>query len=465
MSYLHAIKMILIGMSGIALSGCLEEEIDARQTEVIQGLIYKLHDNEPFSGRITGFPSRTMGLSISSPACNIEVKKGLPDGQADCYFPNSQLSNQLVFSKGLIDGTWREWTADGKLAASRDYRQHKLHGKSEIYNTATGKLRAEGEYNDGQLDGSQKIWSISGDLITDLHWANGQKTGVETLQDWEYNWQDGKKHGVQKQYLSQRDKRYLYTEEVYENGLLHGTKRAFNSDGELVLEEVYVQDAIQSRTERHIEYGKKTKERSFVRNPEKDSNYKGYDALVPDGVERVWDLKGNLLKEIHWERGAALSGLRQQWRDSELIGVIHGVPDEKGSLYLVKHGLERIYEGDGPANVIVEWNNGKAVAIAANRDLPFSTDDQGALLRLLSMRYVEVTGEGLDDYATLLNQPDTSDYLYSIKVPDIAATTLSTATKVIPNVADCVNRYQQYLKRTGNKYLLNDIDALTRECS
>lgn len=462
MSYLHAVKMVLICMSGIALSGCLEEEIDARQSELVQGLIYKLHDKEPFSGRITGFPSRQMGLSIKIPTCNIEVDKGLPNGKAECYFSNGQLGQQLTFTKGLIDGTWKEWTANGELVASREFQQHKLHGKSEIYDASTGKLLRENHYLHGEYDGAQKVWSADGTLITDLQMSGGKKTGFETTYDKEYNWRDGEKHGVQRQYSTLKGERYLSTEEVYEDGLLHGTKRVFYSDGELAFEEVYVQGVIQSKTERQIQYGKKTLERSFVRNPEKDSSKKSYDALtlVPDGVERSWDLNGNLLNEIHWDHGKALSGLKQQWHEDKLIAVLTGVPNPEDRRFLLKHGLERRHDGDGFLQSIIEWDRGKAVAFATGRNLPFPD----GVLKLYLLRNAEFIYGGFEENTASLGDAR-SDYLYPIKTPDLSATTLSNAAKTDLNVAECVSRYQQYRRQTGDSEGANDTYTLTNRCS
>lgn len=279
MSYLHAIKMALICMSGIALSGCLEEEIDARQTELVQGLIYKLHDKEPFSGRITGYPSRLLGLSINNSNCNVEMKNGLPDGQTECYFPNGQLSNQIEFDKGLLNGTWKEWSsANGELATSREYRQNKLHGKSEIYNVATGALAGEYHYQNGEFDGPQKAWSGDGKLITDLNWRDGKRTGFETTYDWEYTWVDGNKHGVQRRYVYFKDKRLLALEEEYQNGLLHGSRRELVGDN-VGTEEVYANGVIQSRVKREIRNGKTILEQHFTRNPARDSQYNGLRRL------------------------------------------------------------------------------------------------------------------------------------------------------------------------------------------
>lgn len=463
MSYLHAIKMALICMSGIALSGCLEEEIDARQPEIIQGLIYKLHDNEPFSGRITGFPSRQMGLTVNTPTCNLEVKKGLPDGEAQCYFSNGQLGQQLTFAKGLIDGTWKEWTAEGELLGNREFQQHKLHGKSEIYNILTGKLLGEHHYENGERVGTQKVWSADGELITDLQWSNGKKTGFETDRDWEYRWRNGKKDGVQKRYWQSDEKRVVLREEEYLDGVLHGSVRNFDKDGNLATEETYAEGAIQSRTERHLQHGKNTFEKSFVRAPEKDSRHNAYDALVPDGIERTWDLSGNLTKEIKWEKGKPLSGLVQQWRDGVLISSIQGVPSSQNSRYLIKQGLERIYDDEGPASVIIEWNRGKMVAIAARHRLPFDSNEH--VLRLLRPEGIEVVGGDFGDSPSFFNQLDTSDYLHSIVEPAMSETTLSTAIKATRNVADCINRYQQYLARTGNRSAADDMDFLTRACS
>lgn len=180
-------------------------------------------------------------------------------------------------------------------------------------------------------------------------------------------------------------------------------------------------------------------------------------------MERNWDQDGHLTKEVQWKKGKEVSGFIQQWRDDELVSVLAGAPDPEGR-YLVKHGLERLYDSDHRLIRIVEWNQGKVTALAIAPNLPFSIKPEESWLRLYSLRNVEAVGSGLDSTVQFFRGPAREDYLYPVKAPEVSATTLSNAVKASPNVAECVSRYQQYLKRTDNNYLLNDIDALTHEC-
>lgn len=64
-------------VSTLSLSGCFTEEVDTRQTHEIQGLLYKIHEKEPFTGRILNFPMSVMGL-YSVGTCSVEIKKACP---------------------------------------------------------------------------------------------------------------------------------------------------------------------------------------------------------------------------------------------------------------------------------------------------------------------------------------------------------------------------------------------------
>ena len=78
------------------LSGC-GEKIDVRQTETTNGLVYKLHDNEPFSGTVTdvhvyqGF------------GCIAEFKKGVLHGAVNCTYDNGNKAIESHWAEGKRD--------------------------------------------------------------------------------------------------------------------------------------------------------------------------------------------------------------------------------------------------------------------------------------------------------------------------------------------------------------------------
>src|SRR4051812_46490807 len=82
------------------LQGC-SEKIDARQTETANGLLYKLHDSEPFTGTITNYPINEF-LNLGT--CKVQYKKGLPDGTMTCETTDGAKLAEIEFKGGVKSG-------------------------------------------------------------------------------------------------------------------------------------------------------------------------------------------------------------------------------------------------------------------------------------------------------------------------------------------------------------------------
>lgn len=124
-----------IAVASLSLSGCFTEEIDKRQTQEIQGLLYKIHADDPFTGRVVNYPMSVLGL-FSVGSCEVDFKKGLPDGEMRCSDNSGQLVGVGHFKAGKRDG------------------------EEEKFDAKTGKKTAEGNWKQGQQDGLQEQFVV-----------------------------------------------------------------------------------------------------------------------------------------------------------------------------------------------------------------------------------------------------------------------------------------------------------------
>lgn len=213
-------KSVTINRLGISLllafallQGCKKQVIDVRQTQVIQGLIYKLHDKEPFTGQInnmagnyfadlaklnySGLTSKHFGalwprFNTNQASCIVNVVNGIVDGSADCV-KDGQIVYKGTFVNGLKQGS-EEFIATLRKRSPID-RERPIHYKNnwdkglrrgieEIYILPNQILIEQINWKNGRKEGEEKHWTADGKLLlVDLNWADGQKTGFERSLD------------------------------------------------------------------------------------------------------------------------------------------------------------------------------------------------------------------------------------------------------------------------------------------
>ena len=74
------------------------------------GIYYKKHTNDPFTGRI--FSISTRGF----------VKKGKHDGPWELYYDNGQLMQKEEWKAGELHGYFESYTVDGLLKEKKNYK-------------------------------------------------------------------------------------------------------------------------------------------------------------------------------------------------------------------------------------------------------------------------------------------------------------------------------------------------------
>lgn len=216
----HILIRILLATSGavLFLGGCAES-IDARQTQVVNGLIYKRNADDPFTGTLKNY----QGLRLV-PGCvesaEVSVKDGLLDGKATCTFRGKK-SAELGFKEGKKHGEWR--TFDDK-----------------------GEVYARVGWSNDRKDGVEKIYGVNHlnppEPLVDLIWKNGKQTGTVSDNDVfiVFRYRDGQREGEQLGYsVHDGAALYLFRRESYAEGRLHGLTKILNPQGQVIREEIY----------------------------------------------------------------------------------------------------------------------------------------------------------------------------------------------------------------------------------
>jgi len=388
----RSIVTLVVLCSALLIQGC-GQEIDAKQATSINGLIYKLNDNEPFTGKVSNF---MVNLSMDiltvrlTGKCDVSVKKGVLDGTTTCTaFEKPTKVFEADYSKGKLDGTEKHWDwGNGELASQASWKEGRKDGTEEGFNPANGKKVMLIHWSNGSKVGDEKRWSSSGDaVLTDLQWKNGKASGyIKTTGNvsfgdegitQEATYKDGVLDGVKKTYDIDRAKStgvgqkgavlkyHLSSQENYVNGKLDGLQQKFGVNGDVYEESKYSNDIISELTQYAVVNGKRSPVLHKVNlEPAKDPRYNQF-AFVKDGKEICLDESGNVVCDIDWAKGKPLKGFIQMKIAGErksLLASFSGVPNASGT-GLVKDGVEkRVDEKSGQPDSDITWSKGVAIS-------------------------------------------------------------------------------------------------------
>jgi antitoxin component YwqK of YwqJK toxin-antitoxin module/uncharacterized protein YecT (DUF1311 family) len=180
------------------LQGC-GEKIDVRQTESTNGLLYKLHDNEPFSGTVAGIHV------YQGFGCTAEYKKGVLHGSVHCTYDNGKKAIESHWAEGKRDGAEKFWFTDGTVQRTVGWSDGAPDGLEEHFNP-DGAVITQIHWTNGKKAGSEKFWDVTGKtLLVSLDWKDGLKTGFDKSGEGEENYKDGKLDGVRRHYARDPD--------------------------------------------------------------------------------------------------------------------------------------------------------------------------------------------------------------------------------------------------------------------
>lgn len=186
------------------LVGC-NETIDARQLREMNGLIYKVGQNEPFSGTAMSFPQYDRFTKYERWNCEVHFKKGELHGAYTCVSVDTGIkTNEKTFEHNFKTGLETIWNPKGKLISKTEWEGGRLNGVEELYHPITGKLLQQTHWLNDKKEGEEKTWDIKGDiLLYDMMWRNGNKTGFSRQGSMEEEYKEGQLHGYRRSYYLQ----------------------------------------------------------------------------------------------------------------------------------------------------------------------------------------------------------------------------------------------------------------------
>lgn len=252
--------LVAVAIAAVLLAGCKGEVLDYRNAQMVNGKVYDGSANEPFSGKLTNVPDRSLlieqagfqltgklasiAIASSVPAaesnaqsflgrsgaetllsgavCDVQINGGVPDGPAVCKAPQSEVVRiETSFKHGALDGSF-------KLSG----------GQSD------GPL-LEVTFSNGQPDGTEKVYSWTDHkLIHAFPWNKGIAAGTEEAFDPNTGalvkraiFVDGKYEGEVVHYAP--DGKQVTLRATYVNGKLNGPYKEWDAGGSLIADKTY----------------------------------------------------------------------------------------------------------------------------------------------------------------------------------------------------------------------------------
>lgn len=350
-----------VALATLGLSGCFNEEIDARQTQEIQGLLYKVHADDPFTGRVLNYPMNFLGI-LSLGSCAMDIKKGLPDGEVVCSDNNGKVLATGEFTAGKRNGKEEKFDpASGKKTFSGNWANGLQDGLQEQFSPKTGNKILEVNYTAGKKDGRERAWDDATEkLIADLEWEGGKRTGFDNRGTQMRTYLNDQLNGVQKNLSIGDGHFYIESEENYVNGKKDGVQKRFTPKGEVTELSVFENDKIRSRTVDKYSYssGKRVHHVNLLALSD-DANQFMDSSLTKDGDEQYWDDNGNLTRELQWDKGRLIKATATVWVNGKKDSEYQGVTTERyGPTGVLKDGHERLFDKSGDLKAILVWKAG-----------------------------------------------------------------------------------------------------------
>ncbi|MEB2548817.1 DUF4087 domain-containing protein [Burkholderia gladioli] len=180
------------------LTACSHHILDYRNAQIVDGKIYAVDANEPFTGKATHVPYGVVfnsqdgmdrmlstletgrGLGLALTLCEVTLKDGTLSGDASCTTAESDTVRlSTSFDDGALSGEMKIYSTDGKIViVSAGFKHGQPDGQEEQILSATGKTIRSVHWDAGKLDGESKVWDPqTGELTIDANYSEGVLNG------------------------------------------------------------------------------------------------------------------------------------------------------------------------------------------------------------------------------------------------------------------------------------------------
>lgn len=233
-------------------------------------------------------------------------RRGKKDGEWIDYHENGQKLRKKTYVNGYPEGVVEEWYASGNKKFRSSFIAPGLKTKDSMLNGPTtewfenGQVKSQGDYWKGVRDGEWKEFSEEGQIVLEAFYDRSKFAGDVTKY-----YSTGEKKSTGTYLLGKKDLLTGEFTEWYKNGnrkftgnYIKGKKsgicRWFYENDQVKKEAVYEKDNYAGFVREFYENGEKKIVGEYA---------KGVNQGLKNGVWRVWDEKGNLIKDEKYKNG------------------------------------------------------------------------------------------------------------------------------------------------------------------
>lgn len=258
------------------VTGCSASQLDYRNAQINNGLIYSGSNNQPFSGRVTNVPESFIRpnsgyntfisnmnemLKITKAdknafwgrtlSCDVEVDDGYISGDVSCHQLNTRaLRYTAQYDAGIMDGDMQVFALDGsKTIAKASFKNDLLDGSATIFSPNNGQPLQLKNYKNGKPDGKQENYDeATGNVVYRQQSKDGLTVGnVETFNAQgnitkQIPYDDGVPHGLAYEWDANNSRMIGLT--TFDHGVKTGESKTWSPDGSLISDYVYARNAI-----------------------------------------------------------------------------------------------------------------------------------------------------------------------------------------------------------------------------
>lgn len=166
--------LILIFLSGCATKKSNSLATDTRNLSEIDGLIYQIHDDEPFSGEAVGL------YGTGERKSKLQYVDGRLDGLIETYYKDGQLESRTEYTLGGKNGLQEVFYESGEVLTQIIFKDGTVVDQDYIMYHPDEAFRAKGTYRNGRLDGLLERYDKEGNVTMSLCYEDGKVNTAKT---------------------------------------------------------------------------------------------------------------------------------------------------------------------------------------------------------------------------------------------------------------------------------------------
>ena len=143
-----------------------EEKIDFSLAEERNGLVFKIDDDEPYTGTIYGL------YEDETKKAERNYKNGKLEGLSVFWYSNGNVDHQGTYKDGKLDGPSAAWYPYGEKSNEGNYLADERVGLWTWW-MASGVMTAQGNYENGSRNGIWQMWNQDRQRWEEKQYLNG----------------------------------------------------------------------------------------------------------------------------------------------------------------------------------------------------------------------------------------------------------------------------------------------------